>query len=139
MNNTRFRVKVLSAVSFTRNYWWEDWNLYTFWSLVATVVAVSVAHSCLTLCDPMDCSPPGLSVHGILQAKLLEWVATPFPRRSSQPRDQTWALPHYRHKVWYILYHLSHQGSPGLFFYYYILPVDGLGCTKICFLQVIYA
>ena len=34
-----------------------------------------VAQSCLTLCDPMDCSPPGSSVHGILQARILEWVA----------------------------------------------------------------
>ena len=52
-------------------------------------VNVSVAPSCLTLCDPVDCSPPGLSLHGILQARTLEWVATPFSRGSSQPRDQT--------------------------------------------------
>ena len=44
---------------------------------------------CLTLCDPMDCSPPGSSVHGILQARILEWVAMPSSRGSSQPRDQT--------------------------------------------------
>jgi len=37
----------------------------------------------------MDCSPPGFSVHGILQARILEWVAIPFSRGSSQPRDQT--------------------------------------------------
>ena len=42
-----------------------------------------------TLCDPMDHSPPGSSVHGILQAKILEWVAISFSRRSSQPRDAT--------------------------------------------------
>ena len=41
------------------------------------------------LCDPMDCSPPGFSVHGILQAWILEWVAVHFSRRSSQPRDRT--------------------------------------------------
>ena len=40
-------------------------------------------------CDPMDCSPPGSSVHGIFQAGILEWVAMPFSRGSSQPRDQT--------------------------------------------------
>ena len=45
--------------------------------------------SCLTLCDPMDCSPPGSSVHGILQARILEWVAMPSSRGSSKPRDQT--------------------------------------------------
>ena len=48
-----------------------------------------VTQSCLTLCDPMDCSLPGSSVHGILQAKILEWVAIPYSRGSSQPRDQT--------------------------------------------------
>ena len=41
-------------------------------------------------CDPMDCSPPGLSVSGILQARILEWVAIPFFRGSSWPRDWTW-------------------------------------------------
>ena len=41
------------------------------------------------LCDPMDCSPPGSSVYGILQARILEWVAMPSFRGSSQPRDQT--------------------------------------------------
>ena len=49
----------------------------------------SVTQSCPTLCDPMDCSPPGSSVHGILPARILEWVAMPFSRASSQPRDQT--------------------------------------------------
>ena len=43
----------------------------------------------LTLCDPMDCSPPGSSVHGILQTRILEWVAMLSSRGSSQPRDQT--------------------------------------------------
>ena len=43
--------------------------------------------SCLTLCDPMDCSPPGSSVDGILQARILEWVAMPSSRGSSWPRD----------------------------------------------------
>ena len=46
-------------------------------------------HSCPTLCDPMDYSPPGSSVHGILQARVLEWVAISFSRGSSPPRDQT--------------------------------------------------
>ena len=44
---------------------------------------------CSTLCNPMNCSPPGSSVHGILQARILEWEAIPFSRGSSQPRDQT--------------------------------------------------
>ena len=46
-----------------------------------------VAKSCLTLCDPMDCSPPGSSIHGILQARVLEWVAISFSRGSSRPLE----------------------------------------------------
>ena len=46
-------------------------------------VKVLVAQSFLTLCDPMDCSPPGSSVHGISQARILEWVDIPFSRGSS--------------------------------------------------------
>ena len=48
-----------------------------------------VAQLCLTLCDPMDCSLPGSSVHGIFQAIVLEWIAISFSRGSSQHRDQT--------------------------------------------------
>ena len=47
-----------------------------------------VAQSCLTLCDPMDCSPPGSSVHGIFQAWILEWVAVSFSRGSSWLRNR---------------------------------------------------
>ena len=47
--------------------------------------------SCLTLCNPMDCSPPGSSILGILQARILEWVAISFSRGSSRPRDWTCA------------------------------------------------
>ena len=49
-----------------------------------------VTHLCLTFYDLMDCSLPGSSVHGILQARILEWVAIPFSRGSSQPKDQAW-------------------------------------------------
>ena len=48
-----------------------------------------VTQSCHTLWDPMDCSPPGSSVHEIFQARILEWVAISFSRGSSQPRDRT--------------------------------------------------
>ena len=57
---------------------------YTLW------ICVSTAQSFLILCNPMDYSLPGSSVHGILLARILEWVAIPFSRGSSQPRDQTW-------------------------------------------------
>ena len=49
-----------------------------------------VAQLCPTLCDTMDGSLPGSSIHGIFQARVLEWVATSFSRGSSQPRDRTW-------------------------------------------------
>ena len=56
-----------------------------------TQVKVSISHwVCLTLCDPTDCSLPGSSVHGTLQARILEWVAISFSRGSSRPRDRTW-------------------------------------------------
>ena len=48
-----------------------------------------VTQLCPTLCDPVGCSPPGSSVHGILQASIVEWVAISFSRGSSRPRDQT--------------------------------------------------
>ena len=52
-----------------------------------------VAQSYPALCDPMDCSPPGSSVHGISQARILEWVAMPSSRGSSQPRGRTQVSP----------------------------------------------
>ena len=57
---------------------------------VCVCVCVLVAQLCLTLCNPMDCSPPGSSVHGILHASILERVAIPFSRGSFQHRDWTW-------------------------------------------------
>ena len=53
------------------------------------ILHLSVAQLCLTLCDPMDHSPPGSSGHGIFQARILEWVAIPSSRRWSRPRDRT--------------------------------------------------
>ena len=52
-------------------------------------VCVLSLQLCLTLCKPVDCSSPASSVHGILQARILEWVAMPSSRGSSQPRDWT--------------------------------------------------
>ena len=51
-----------------------------------------VAQSSPTVCNPMDCSLLGSSIHGIFQARILEWVAISFPRRSSRPRDWTWVF-----------------------------------------------
>ena len=59
------------------------------WDQVWTWNTCAHAQLCLTLCDPMNCSLPGFSVHGIAQARILEWVAISYSRRSYQPRDQT--------------------------------------------------
>ena len=59
-------------------------------SFPAFQVKVLVTQLYLTLCHPMDCSPPDSSIHGISQARILEWVAIPFSRGSSPPKDQTW-------------------------------------------------
>ena len=58
-------------------------------SITPMKVKALITQSCLTLCDPMDYSPRGSSVHGIPQATILEWVAIPFSKGSSPPRDQT--------------------------------------------------
>ena len=67
----------------------------------------SVTSDC---CDPIDCSPPGSSVHRILQARIQEWVAISFSRGSPWPKDQIWSLGllHCRQ----ILYQLTYEGSP---------------------------
>ena len=59
-------------------------------SVVISKWKVKISQSCPTLCNPMDCSLPGFSLRGILQARVLQWVAISFFRGSSQPRDQTW-------------------------------------------------
>ena len=73
-----------------------------------------VTQSCLTLCNPMDCSLPSSSVHEILQGRVLEWVAISFSRGPSGPgvgiRGSNLSLLHCRQ----ILYQLSHQGTPSI-------------------------
>ena len=61
----------------------------TYGTLLHNGHVCSVTQSCPTICDPMDCSPPGSSVHGILLARILEWVANDSSRGFSQPRDRT--------------------------------------------------
>ena len=58
-----------------------------FMIILCMYVCAKSLQSCLTLCNPMDCSLPGISVHEILQARILDWVAMPFSRGSSLPRD----------------------------------------------------
>ena len=59
-------------------------KMWTFWNCVCLV-----AQLCLTLWDPMGCGLPGYSVHGVLQTRILEWVAMPSSKGFSQPRDST--------------------------------------------------
>ena len=65
--------------------WWECKLVQPLWRTVWS----EVAQSCPTLCDPMDCSLPGSSVHGIFQAIVREWIAISFSSGSSRPRDRT--------------------------------------------------
>ena len=66
----------------------ESYNMWPFtFGFFACMCAQSVTQSCLTLCDLMDCSPPGSSVHEISQARILEWVAISFSRGSSWSRE----------------------------------------------------
>ena len=77
-------------------------------NLIISHCCSSVTKSCPTRCNPMNCNPPDSSVHGIFQARILQWVAIFFSRRASWPRNRT-------HLSWIgrqILYCLSHMGSP---------------------------
>ena len=75
--------------------------------------------SCPTLCDPMDCSPPGSSVHGILQARILEWVAMPSSRESSNPGIKPMSLISPILAGRFFIYYICYI----LLFMYYILYV----------------
>ena len=87
----------------------------------------------------MDCSLPGSSVHGILQARILEWVAIPFPRGSSQPRDQTHVshLLHWQACVFLFFFFLplAPPGKPPMNYNHLLLFVSMLHLCQICPLQ----
>ena len=67
----------------------DGWHGQLFPLAPCVLCCAKSLQSCLTLCDPMDCSPPGSSAHGILQARILEWVAIPSSRASSWLRDRS--------------------------------------------------
>ena len=81
-------------------------HVYAFTTHVS--VKVTVAQLCPVLCNPMSCSLSVSSVHGILKARILEWVAIPFSRGIFLTQGSNPGLPHCRQ----MLYHLSHRGSP---------------------------
>ena len=85
----RYKIKVNFLPNPTCNWQGLLKLLCLFAFYIIWKVKVKVAQSCPTLCNPMDCSPPGSSVHGILQTRILEWVAIPFSRGYFQSRDQT--------------------------------------------------
>ena len=116
-----------------------------------------VTQLCPTLYDPVDCSPPGSSVRGILQARILEWVAISFSRRSSWPRNQTqvshiagrcfnlWAtiavcrnLFYHSHHSMLIVpsYSVMNSSVPRVISYFYILGIfsrkNALNVRKVC-------
>ena len=88
---------------------YSHWVRESTYSLGFDVRSCSVTHSYPTLCDSMDGSPPGSSVHGIFQARILEWVAISSSKGSSQPRDLLCLL----HCRW-ILYHWATGEGPRL-------------------------
>ena len=92
------------------------WNYHLEMEFVTDCSIASCMHAqllqlCLILCDPMDCSLPGSSVHGILQAGILEWIAMASSRGSSWPRD--WTHNSYVSCIGRrVLYHWHHLGTP---------------------------
>ena len=82
------------------------WSLPGFSAILYHPCACSVAQSCLTLCNPLNCGLPGFSVHGISQSRILEWVAISLSKGSSQPRDQTQVC------------HIASDSKPTLLFFF---------------------
>ena len=74
------------SVGFSRQEYWSGVPLP---SPILMFRMCLVTQSCLTLCDPIECNPPGFPVHGVLHARIVERVAIPFSRRSSLPRNRT--------------------------------------------------
>ena len=80
----------MSLLIFLGGNWKQIKNVLKYWSVLRWKSESEVAQSCLTLCDPVDCNLPGFSVHGIFQARVLEWVAISVSKGSSWLRDWTW-------------------------------------------------
>ena len=106
------------------------------------LVQLLVAQSCPTLCDPIHCSPPGSSVHGLLQARIVEWVPFPFFRRYSQLREWTWvsciagrfftmwATREYRYK-WCVLFLLYFSSNLFSMFTTWLLRLADPWCNVV--------
>ena len=127
----------------------ENWTLFWLLQLIYPIyttyismsVSVLVAQLCPTLCDPMDFRSPGSSVHGILQARILKWVAIPFSGESSWPRGWTWVSfiadrLFFGHTPHLVRSQFSDQGlNPGFLHWEVQSPV---GCQEIFLCVCIY-
>ena len=82
-------LSIMNVVSLERRKYLEKQEQLLLYYIHIGKVKIEVAQSCPTLCDPIDCSLPGSSVHGIFQAIVLEGIAISFSRGSSQPRART--------------------------------------------------
>ena len=118
--------------------WNEIFAVALSFLLCSWKVEVLVTQSCLTLCDPMYCSPPGSSVHEILQVRILEWIAFPFSRGSSQPKHWTqvsWIAGGFFTEPW---------GKPkdtklgSLFLLQQIVPTQELNWSILHWMQILY-
>ena len=79
---------ILNLECYFINFKCQDFSTAPKWSNVSQrLQTVLVTQSCPTFRDPMECSPPGSSIHGIFQARILEWIAIPFSKESSPSRD----------------------------------------------------
>ena len=124
-----YQARPLLLHLFSKYYWMPITHQALFWVLGMFEWESEVAQLCPTLCDPMDCSLSGSSVHRIFQAIVLEWVAISFYRGSSWPRDWTqislvvdrrftvWAIREVLRYVYQVYFDLSINAlnSPGLF------------------------
>ena len=117
--NTRLKSSVF--VVNQKKLYIHIWFIYIF-IYVCCLNCESVSCSVMSNSFAMDCSPPGSSVHGILQARILEWIAISSSSGSSRPRDRT----HISCIGRLILCHLSHQGSPTLFYCCYFFILDNV-------------
>ena len=108
LSGMRPLLSVCLSLSVTHTHTHTHTHMYTTHRHIHihTCVVTQVLQLCLTLYDPTDCSLPGSCVHGILQSRILEWVAIFFSRGSSRPRDRT--------KVWcHTLHHPFLSGVSG--------------------------
>ena len=96
-----------------KKVYWNDFNFHFYFPIcclclriLSLIFSCMCAQSCPSLCNPMDYSPPGSSVHGIFQARILEWVAISFSGDLPNP-----GIKHISHIGWQVLYIPSHRRS----------------------------